>query len=70
MLKSRRAFARLEFKGYTLAAQDVWLPKRELRDSQARTKYFNQERNARQPGDLFITRIIDEKMGPDDERLR
>ena len=69
MVRSERAFSRLEFVGAEAAPRSIWLPRRERRDREAREHYFNRERNARREGDLFILQIIDEKMGPDDERL-
>ena len=40
------------------------------RDKTARREYFSVERNKRQRGDIYITQILDEEMGPDDARLR
>ena len=70
VVKSERAFARLEFRGAQAAPRSTWLPRRERRDREARERYFDRERNAREKGDLFIAQIIDEEMGPDDDRLR
>ena len=70
VLKSERAFERVRFVKAHLAPRNTWLPRREQRDRDARARYFDRERNARTHGDLFITAIIDEGMGPDDERLR
>lgn len=70
MVKSKRAFARLRFMGAEPVPRTEWLPKREKRDQSARRRYFDCERNARQKGDLFIRDIIDEEMGPEDDRLR
>lgn len=70
VVKSERAFTRLEFSGAQVAPRSIWLPRRERRDREAREGYFDRERNARKKGDLFITQIIDEEMGPDDSRLR
>ena len=70
MVRSERAFERLRFIDAHPAPRSVWLPRREQRDRAARTRYFDHERNARQKGDLFITTIIDEEMGPEDARLR
>ena len=70
MVRSERAFSRLAFVGADRALRSVWLPRREQRDREARERYFNRERNTRQRGDLFIAQIIDEEMGPGDERLR
>lgn len=70
MVRSERAFERLKFVKAHAAPRSIWLPRREQRDRAARTRYFDHERNARRKDDLFITTIIDEKMGPDDARLR
>ena len=70
VVKSKRAFSRLQFLVAHEAPRPVWLPRRERRDREAREQYFDHERNARKKGDLFITQIIDEEMGPNDDRLR
>lgn len=70
MVKSERAFSRLRFRGCETVPREVWLPRREQRDRAARERYFDHERNARQKGDLFVAQIIDEEMGPDDDRLQ
>ena len=70
VLKSERAFGRLDFKGYEVVPQGEWCARRMARDRQAREEYLDRERFARQRGDIYITQILDEGMGPDDERLR
>ena len=70
VLKSERAFDRLDFIGFEEAPRSIWLPRREQRDREAREQYFNRERNARRKGDLYISHILDEEMGADDARLR
>ena len=70
VVKSERAFSRLQFLDAQEAPRSVWLPRRERRDREAREQYFDHERNARKRADLFITQIIDEEMGPNDDRLR
>ena len=70
MVRSERAFAQLEFLGAEPVPREIWLPRRAQRDRAARSAYLDHERNARQPGDLFIMQIIDEEMGPDDARLQ
>ena len=70
VVKSKRAFSRLQFLDAQEAPRSVWLPRRERRDREAREQYFDHERNTRKKGDLFITQIIDEEMGPHDDRLR
>ena len=69
VLKSKLAFDRLTFTGYEVANCDVWYTKKMERDRSARREYFDEERNRRKRGDIYITQIIDEEMKPDDERL-
>ena len=70
VLKSERAFQALAFAGYELAQREVYYPRARQRDAAARQRYFSEERMARRPGDVYITQILDEGMGPDDERLQ
>ncbi|MCD8330788.1 MAG: DUF3990 domain-containing protein [Lachnospiraceae bacterium] len=70
VLKSREAFNRIQFIGYEIADREEWYAKKILRDKSARREYFDVERNRRQRGDLYITRIMDEDMKADDLRLR
>ena len=52
------------------ALRSDWLERKNERDRAARQEYLNGLRHRRVPGDLRIDRIIDEGIGPDDERLR
>ena len=70
VLKSKKAFDEIIFMGYETAESKIWFAKKEQRDKSARREYFDVERNKRQRGDIYITRIIDEEMKPDDKRLR
>ena len=70
VLKSLKAFDSLTFKGYEVANFSEWFLKKSNRDSNARRQYFDQERNIRQRGDVYITQILDEEMKADDSRLR
>lgn len=70
VLKSERAFARLEFIGYEPAGWEIWYPKKELRDRRARREYFDLDKNRYQKGDIYIISMIDEEMKADDVRLR
>lgn len=70
VLKSKEAFDRIEFKGYEVAESKEWYARKVLRDKAARREYFDEERNKRQRGDLFITHIMDEEIKADDSRLR
>lgn len=70
VLKSKTAFERLAFLEAELAEYDEWYKKKSFRDKTARNQYFDRERNHRQRSDLFITKILDEEMKPNDPRLR
>ena len=70
VLKSKRAFERIQFVGSEPARSSEWYAKKILRDKTARREYFDTERNKRQRGDLYITQIMDEEMKADDLRLR
>ena len=70
VLKSKEAFNRIVFDGYEEAEYKEWYAKKMKRDKSARREYFDVERNRRQRGDIYITRILDEEMSPDDKRLR
>ncbi|MDO4502366.1 MAG: DUF3990 domain-containing protein [Coriobacteriia bacterium] len=69
VIKSARAFERLEFREAREVPRSVWLPRREERDRTARRKYFDVERSKRRRGDLYITQILDEEMRPGDACL-
>lgn len=70
MLKSERAFDCIKFVQAIPAPKETWLPRREQRDRNARDQYFKHHRNMRGNGDLFITQILDERIGVDDVRLQ
>lgn len=69
VLKSKKAFERINFVGYELAKSEEWYAKKIMRDKNARREYFDTERNKRQRGDIYIPQIIDERMTADDLRL-
>jgi hypothetical protein len=70
VLKSEKAFDRIAFEGYEIAASDEWYTKKMQRDKTARREYFSIGRNKWQRGDIYITQILDEEMKADDKRLR
>ena len=70
MIKSKKAFARISFKGYEIAEWEEYYAKKQLRDRKARHQYFDTERNRRRKDDLFIIHLLDEEVKPDDPRLR
>ncbi len=70
VLKSRKAFDRIRFLGAEPACREDWLAKKQVRDRMARRAYFDIEKNKRERGDIYITRILEEEMKADDRRLR
>lgn len=70
VLKSKKAFERLEFVGAHPALSSEWYARKAERDLTARRTYMDTERHKRQKGDLYIAQIIDEEMAPGDPRLR
>ena len=70
VVKSRKAFDRINFTGYETALCGDWYPKKMRRDCNARRDYFDVEKNRIFPDDLFIIQILREEMKPDDPRLR
>ena len=69
VLKSKKAFNKIEFIDYIKVDKDKYYPIKENRDKLARREYFNNERNERQKGDINIVNIIDEEMKENDPRL-
>ena len=55
VLKSERAFDRIRFEGYEIAASAAWYAKKAARDIKARHDYFDSRKNRRELGGLFIT---------------
>ena len=69
VLKSKKAFGRINFLDFELAESEIWYPKKKERDDTARQDYFDSRNSRRQMGDLFISQIIDEEMTTDDLRI-
>ena len=70
VVKSERAFERLDFIGYDVAENSEWYSKKINRDHIARREYFDTEKNRILPSDIFVTQIIAEEMKANDPRLR
>lgn len=70
VLKSKKAFDRIQYVGNEVARRSEWYSKKQRREKEAQREYFGSERNKRQKGDLYITTILDEEMKPNDPRLR
>lgn len=70
VLKSKKAFDRLEYQGYEAATRNQWLSRKLRRDVTARNEYRYLAKNKWQRGDIFITKILEEEMKADDPRLQ
>ena len=70
VLKSEKAFSQLTYVGSECAKADDWYKQKKFRDKRARNEYFDARKNKRMRGDLYITKIWDEEMKADYERLR
>ncbi len=68
VLKSRKVFSRIEFKGVDIAMAKDWFPLKKGRDDEARRTY-REMRGRRERNGLYITRIMDEEMTADDLRI-
>lgn len=68
VLKSERAFGRVKFVGAVPASRNPWYTRKLARDESANREYFD-SRKKRQPGQLYITEILDNSIGPTHERL-
>ena len=68
VLKSRKAFSRIEFMDATIARASDWFPLKKGRDDEARRTYRDMQA-VRERNGLYITRIMDEEMTADDLRV-
>ena len=68
VLKSKRAFDRLEFVDAVPALRHPWFVRKTARDETANRIYLD-SRKKRIAGQLYITEILDKTIGPKDERL-
>ena len=67
VLKSREAFKRIRYIGSEGVLSREWFPLKRKRDNLARREYFNMNRTGYVRGDLYMIRIIDEEVKPDQE---
>lgn len=68
VLKSRQAFEQIQFEGYEPAPAEVYFPRKDRREKDARRQYRT-GRAAADPNDLYILDIIREEMHNNDPRL-
>ena len=69
VLVSRKAFESITYLDSVAVDDLIWFPKRKARDDRARAAYHSTDKRYVR-GDIYITRIIDEEMKIDDERLQ
>ena len=70
VLKSRQSFDRIEYLDSEEVDSRIWYPRRKARDDEARREYYSVDKMRYVKGDIYITRIIDEEMKRNDERLQ
>lgn len=71
VLKSERAFERIEVDGWVAAPGDVYFPKRKSRDLRARSLYSELEAEGFTKADgVFLRDVVNEKMEAGDARLQ
>lgn len=69
VLISRKAFDSITYLDSVAVDDRIWYPRRKARDDRARAAYHSTDKRYIR-GDIYITRIIDEEMKRDDERLQ
>ena len=70
VLISKKSYERIKWIGSEEVKKEIWLPKRQERDSKARAVYRKTDKEKYIKGALYITRILDEELKRDDPRLR
>lgn len=70
VLKSERAFERIEYLCSNVADAKIWYPKKEIRDTTARTEYISNRKEKRRTDDIYMLNILNEEMKADDVRLQ
>lgn len=70
VLKSKRAFDRIRFEESEPVLSQVWYPKRETRDRNARRDYYKMDTMRFIRNDLYMVQILDEEVKPGDLRIR
>ena len=70
VLVSKKSYERIKWIGSEEVKKEIWLPKRQERDSKAREVYRKTDKGKYMKGALYITRILDEELKRDDPRLR
>jgi len=61
VLKSQRSFEKIKFLEVVESDNKIWYPKKEGRDSLARLKYYNLEKNPFSRGDTYMVDLLKEE---------
>ena len=69
MLRSEKAFDRIEYTGSSSVSSAEWVLRKQARDNHARQEYRRMNKENYISGELYMIRIIDEGVEPDDTRL-
>ena len=70
VLKSERAFSKIEFIGAEEAESAVWYNAKKERDTSARSRYREMRKESWTKENLYMMSLMNEEVGPEDERLR
>lgn len=69
VLYSQKSFKKIKWIESESVKKEIWYPKRQKRNDQAKKAYFSLDRKYIKE-DLYITRIIDEEIKKDDVRIQ
>lgn len=70
VIKSEKAYEAISFFAAETVTSEIWFPKKDLRDSRARTAYREMNNSAWKRGEIYIMKILDEEMEAGDVRIR
>ena len=70
VIKSKKAYARLQFLEAFPVSRKEYLARKELRDQTVQNAYFHSDRIGYHRGELYVTEILDKEMKKNDPRLR
>ncbi len=69
-IRSKKAFQALSFLGEEYVSASEWYERKKKRDDLARHEYHRMNKESYVKGDLYMIRILDEEVRPDDPRLQ
>ena len=69
VIKSKKAFDLMEYKGYEIASKEIYFTQRETRDIQARNEYREISKSIKASESVYMLDILREGWTDNDERL-